>query len=153
MTFLWTTTELKTGTFFGVLWGVLDFILGGINAPIMALSCLIMLDFLTGVTAAYKTATLNSRTGAAGLMRKAGIFICIIIACLLDTATGVMMFRGMVITGFAIIEVMSLIENFDRMGYGDMIPSFLRGHLEKIAQEKKLINKEEDKTHEESNLR
>ena len=141
---LWTTTELKTGTLFGLLWGLLDFMLGGIDAPIMALSCLIMLDFLTGVTAAYKNAELNSRTGGVGLMRKAGIFVCIIIAYLLDMATGLMMFRGMVITGFAIIEVMSLVENFDRMGYGDMIPLFLRVHLQKIAEEKKLINKEEE---------
>ncbi len=141
---LWTTTELKTGTLFGLLWGMLDLMLGGIDAPIMALSCLIMLDFLTGVTAAYKNAELNSRIGGAGLMRKAGIFVCIIIAYLLDTATGLMMFRGMVITGFAIIEVMSLVENFDRMGYGDMIPVFLRVHLQKIAAEKNLKVKEFD---------
>ena len=141
---LWTTTELKAGTLFGLLWGLLDFMLGGIDAPIMALSCLIMLDFLTGVTAAYKNAELNSRTGGVGLMRKAGIFVCIIIAYLLDTATGLMMFRGMVITGFAIIEVMSLVENFDRMGYGEMIPLFLRVHLQKIAAEKNLKVKESD---------
>lgn len=141
---LWTTTELKTGTLFGLLWGLLDFMLGGIDAPIMALSCLIMLDFLTGVTAAYKNAELNSRTGGVGLMRKAGIFVCIIIAYLLDMATGLMMFRGMVITGFAIIEVMSLVENLDRMGYGEIIPSFLRLHLQKIAAEKNLKIKEYD---------
>lgn len=141
---LWTTTELKTGTLFGLLWGLLDFMLGGIDAPIMALSCLIMLDFLTGITAAYKNAELNSRKGGAGLMRKVGIFVCIIIAYLLDTATGLMMFRGMVITGFAIIEVMSLVENFDRMGYGELIPLFLRVHLQKIAAEKNLKAKEFD---------
>jgi toxin secretion/phage lysis holin len=141
---LWTTTELKAGTLFGLLWGLLDFMLGGIDAPIMALSCLIMLDFLTGVTAAYKNAELNSRTGGVGLMRKAGIFVCIIIAYLLDMATGLMMFRGMVITGFAIIEVMSLVENLDRMGYGEIIPSFLRLHLQKIAAEKNLKIKEYD---------
>lgn len=141
---LWTATEIRTGTIFGLLWGLLDLMLGGIDAPIMALSCLIMLDFLTGVTAAYKNAELNSRTGGAGLMRKAGIFVCIILAYLLDTATGLMMFRGMVITGFAIIEVMSLVENFDRMGYGDMIPVFLRVHLQKIAAEKNLKVKEFD---------
>lgn len=141
---LWTTTELKTGTLFGLLWGLLDLMLGGIDAPILALSGLIMLDFLTGITAAYKNAELNSRTGAAGLMRKANIFVCIIIAYLLDTATGLMMFRGMVITGFAIIEVMSLVENFDRMGYGEIIPVFLRIHLQKIAAEKNLKVKEPD---------
>lgn len=145
MMFLWTTTELKTGAFFGLLWGALDFLLGGIDVPIMALSCLIILDFLTGITAAYKNAELNSRIGAAGLRRKAGIFICIIIAYLLDTAAGVMMFRGMVITGFAIMEVLSLVENFDRMGYGDMIPLFLRVHLEKIAEEKHLSSMKEEK--------
>ena len=49
----------------------------------------------------------------------------------------------MVISGFAIIEAMSLIENIDRMGYGFIIPDFLRNKLSQIADEKKL--KEVDK--------
>jgi len=54
------------------------------------------------------------------------------------------MFRGMVITGFAIIEVMSLAENFDHMRHGDMITLFLRVQLEKIAEEKRLRRMKEE---------
>jgi hypothetical protein len=39
---------------------------------------------------------------------------------------------------------MSLVENLDRMGYGEIIPSFLRLHLQKIAAEKNLKIKEYD---------
>ena len=53
-------------------------------------------------------------------------------------------FRGMVISAFAIIEAMSIVENVDRMGYGAYIPEFLRVRLKQIADEKVSV-KEEDK--------
>ena len=40
--------------------------------------------------------------------------------------------------------IMSLVENLDRMGYGEIIPLFLRLHLQKIAAEKNLKAKEFD---------
>lgn len=46
------------------------------------------------------------------------------------------MFRGMFISGFAIMEAMSIIENIDRMGYGFIIPYFIRNKLRQIADEK-----------------
>ena len=52
------------------------------------------------------------------------------------------MFRGMVISGFAIIEALSIVENIDRMGFGFIIPAFLRDKLMQIAQEKHIIQKE-----------
>lgn len=67
------------------------------------------------------------------------------IACLLDMAMKVDMFRGMVISAFAIIEAMSLVENIDRMGYGEHIPEFIRVKLRQIADERH-ITKEEDKS-------
>ena len=47
-------------------------------------------------------------------------------------------FRDMAIAGFALIEGMSLIENIDRMGYGFLIPAFLRSEMHQIAEEKRL---------------
>ena len=44
----------------------------------------------------------------------------------------------MVIAGFALIEGMSLIENIDRMGFGYIIPAFLRDKMKQIAEEKRL---------------
>lgn len=138
---LWTATEMKTGAFFGAIWGFLDLALGGIDAPIIALATLIILDFITGISGAYMYHELCSRIGAMGLIRKAGIFVCIMLAYLLDTAMAVSMFRGMVITGFAIIEAMSIIENIDKLGFGYIIPCFLRVHLAKIAAEKNLTER------------
>lgn len=102
-------------------------------------------DFITGVMAGYRTGTLSSRTGAKGICKKCGVFLCIMIACLLDMAMKVDMFRGMVISAFAIIEAMSLVENIDRMGYGEHIPEFIRVKLRQIADERH-ITKEEDKS-------
>ena len=140
---LWTTAELKIGAIFGCLWAIFDMAIGGIDTPIKALAILIILDFITGVTVGYKTGCLSSKVGSKGIIKKAGIFVCIMFAYLLDTAMAINMFRGMVISGFAIIEAMSLIENIDRMGYGFIIPDFLRNKLSQIADEKKL--KEVDK--------
>lgn len=55
-------------------------------------------------------------------------------------------FRGMVISAFAIIEAMSLVENIDRMGYGEFIPEFLRVRLKQLADEKVGVKKEDDKS-------
>ena len=127
-----------------MLWAFLDFCLGGIDTPIKALAILMFLDFITGVAAGYRTGTLSSRVGSKGLLKKVGIFLCIIIACLLDMAMSMHIFRGMVISAFAIIEAMSLVENVDRMGYGAYIPEFLRVRLKQMADEKVIV-KEEDK--------
>lgn len=141
---LWTTAELKIGAISGCLWAIFDMAIGGIDTPIKALAILIILDFITGVTAGYKTGCLSSKVGSKGIIKKACIFVCIMFAYLLDNAMAINMFRGMVISGFAIIEAMSLTENIDRMGYGWIIPSFLRSKLEQISEEKK-ITKEDDK--------
>ena len=104
------------------------------------------MDFITGVAAGYRTGSLSSSVGAKGLLKKGGILLCIIIACLLDMAMSMHIFRGMVISAFAIIEVMSLVENIDRMGYGALIPEFLRVKLKQIADEKVVVKKEDDKS-------
>ena len=143
---LWTNAELYMGAFSGMLWAFLDFCLGGIDTPIKALAIRMCMDFRTGVAVGYRTGTLSSRVGAKGLLKKGGIFLCIIIACLLDMAMSMSVFRGMVISAFAIIEAMSIVENIDRMGFGAYIPEFLRVRLKQIADEKVIVKKEDDKS-------
>lgn len=121
-----------------MLWAFFDLAIGGIDTPIKALAILIVLDFVTGITAGYRTRSLSSRVGSKGIIKKAGIFVCIMFAYLLDNAMAIQMFRGIVISGFAIIEAMSFIENIDRMGFGYIIPDFLRTKLAQIAEEKKI---------------
>jgi len=140
---LWTNAELYMGALSGVFWAVLDFCLGGIDTPIKALAILMCMDFITGVAAEYRKGNLSSRVGAKGLCKKSGILLCITIACMLDMAMEMDVFRGMTISAFAIIEAMSLVENVDRMGYGEYIPDFIRIHLKQIA-DNKVPKKEED---------
>lgn len=143
---LWTQTEVHIGILMGVIWGILDFCLGGIDAPIQALAVLMCFDFATGVTAGWKDKELSSRVGSKGLFKKGAVFVCIAIAYMLDVALGMAMFRGMAVSAFAIIEAMSIVENIDRMGYGYVIPEFLRVRLAQIADEKRVkIKKGEDK--------
>ena len=96
------------------------------------------LDVLTGVAAGFKHHRLSSVIGARGLFKKAGILLCILIGFLLDTAIRADIFRDMVVAGFALIECMSLIENIDRMGFGYIIPAFLRDKMKQIVEEKRL---------------
>ena len=144
ITTLWTPLELKLAIAAGLLWSVLSFSVGGIDAPLMALAALMVLDILTGLTAGFITGKLGSKLGAKGLFKKAGILLCIAIGSLLDTAGGTTLFRSMMIAGFAIIEALSIIENIDRMGCGSIIPAFLRKSLEQLAAEKN-IRKKDDK--------
>lgn len=141
---LWTNTELTLGAIFGICFTCLDKAVGGIDASIEALAVLMIVDVLTGIAAGLKHHRLSSAIGARGLFKKAGIFLCILIGFLLDTAMNADIFRDMVIAGFALIECMSLIENIDRMGFGYIIPVFLRTKLKQIADEKDINKKKGD---------
>ncbi len=133
---LYTAFELKAGAVVGALWGVLHFLLGGIDAPIKALCALMVLDFLTGVAAGWKRRELDSSVGSRGLWKKIGVFCAIGFAYCLDVAMASQMFRGMTISGFAIIEGLSVMENLDRMGVHWIIPAFLHDRLRQMAEEK-----------------
>ncbi|WP_407074199.1 phage holin family protein [Selenomonas noxia] len=122
-----------------------DKAVGGIDASIEALAVLMCLDVITGVAVGLKQHRLSSAIGSRGLFKKAGIFVCILIGFLLDTAMSLDLFRDMVIAGFALIEGLSLVENIDRLGYGYIIPAFLRTKLKQIADEKNIIEKGDNK--------
>lgn len=138
---LWTQTELTIGGACGIAVAFLNHILGGIDASIEALALLITIDIITGLAAGMKYHRLSSAIGVRGLFKKSGILLCILIAALLDTAMSIDLFRDLTIAGFAVIEALSLMENIDRLGYGYIIPHFLRDKIKQIAEEKKLIEK------------
>lgn len=139
---LYSSFELKAGAVAGAAWGFINFALGGVDEPILALAALMTTDFATGVWAAAKKGELSSAIGERGLLKKVGILACVIIANLLDMAAHAHTFRGMFIAAFAIIEAISILENVDRLGYGDFIPSFFQTKLRQIANERG-INKHE----------
>ena len=136
---------MTLGAVFGICFTCFDKAVGGIDASIEALAVLMCLDVITGVAVGLKQHRLSSAIGSRGLFKKAGIFVCILIGFLLDTAMSLDLFRDMVIAGFALIEGLSLVENIDRLGYGYIIPAFLRTKLKQIADEKNIIEKGDNK--------
>lgn len=136
---LWSFTELRAGAIFGAAFSCFDHLFGGWDRAIEALALLVVLDIVSGVSVACKKHRLKSAIGTYGMFKKAGIFFCVLIGFLLDEALGVDMFRDVIIAGFALIECISIIENIDKLGYGFIIPAFVRQRVETVAIEKQVI--------------
>lgn len=133
----YTQTELRVLAVFSAIGAVFSFLVGGIDSPIKALLVLICTDYATGMIAAWKTGTLSSQKGYKGLGRKIVILAVVAFANVLDVSMSLgHVFRSMAIFGYAGMEGMSIMENVDRMGYGEYIPDFIRSKLIQLRNEK-----------------
>lgn len=133
----YTQTELRVMTAFSMMGAVFSFLVGGIDTPIQALLVLIVVDYITGMFAAWKTASLSSQRGYHGVGRKVFILAVVAFANMLDVSMSLNhIFRSMAIFGYAGMEGLSIIENVDRMGYGGYIPPFLKEKLIQLREEK-----------------
>lgn len=133
---MYTSTEYKIMSVGAVAGAWFGTAIGGVDEQVMALAVLSGLDYLTGMYAAWKKKEISSRVGFKGILKKIAIFGAIILANLYDTAAGVHFLRPAAFLGFAIVELSSLLENFDRIGWGEYIPVFLRDKLVQIREEK-----------------
>jgi toxin secretion/phage lysis holin len=114
--------------------GVASTLLGGWDKSLEILLIFIVMDYLTGVGAAFKTKTLKSSVGFKGLMKKGAIFLIVILAAQLDRITGntAGMFRT--VTAFFIAnEGLSMVENVGEMGV--KLPGFITSALTKLRDE------------------
>lgn len=109
----------------GVLGGVLAKALGGADALLTALTCCAIADYITGfaVAAIFKrspkteTGAAQSNAGFKGLVKKAFIFVVIVVVNQVDIVLGSGGFlRNTAIIGFIANECLSLIENTGLMG-------------------------------------
>ena len=135
---LWTATEVKIGCLFSIAWLCFNQLVGGVDEQINALVALVACDILTGLWASFKLHAFASSIATHGLYKKAVMFLIIGLGVLLDSAMHTHMVRTLFIGAFAIVEALSIVENIDRVGYGQYIPSFIRGALAQIAHEKKV---------------
>lgn len=132
----WTATEVKIGFVFGFILSLFLRFIGGWDAQIAALCTLVFLDFASGSICAFKTHNFVSSIATKGMIKKGVMFLIIMLGVLLDSALNTVTVRGMFISSFSIIEALSLVENIDKMGYGQYIPDFLRKWLAQIETEK-----------------
>lgn len=117
---------------------------GGIDKVIYALVVLMILDYTTGMIAAFKTGKWDSSTGFVGLAKKAVILAVVALCNTVDIAMDTHALRQMAICAYAINEAGSIIENVDRAGWGEHIPAFIRNALARL-QSKQEETKDENK--------
>ena len=112
--------------------GLMTTLLGGWDMALEILLIVIVLDYLTGVMSAFKTKTVSSSEGYMGIMKKASVFVVIILAAQLDKMTGnsTQLFRNCTAFFFIANDSLSILENVGELGVE--LPSFLQNALIKL---------------------
>ena len=128
-------------TVIGVAAGVLSWLVGGLDTPILALVICMGVDYVTGLIVAgvFHTSPktsgggLDSRVGWKGLARKFVTLLIVVVANLADVLLGLEYLRDAVLAGFCANECISILENAGLMGI--RIPKALQEALEKLGQD------------------
>ena len=137
----YTQIELRTMALFSAIGAAFSFLVGGVDRLVTALLVFVVIDYVTGLIAAWKTATLDSKKGFEGIKRKFVMLLVVIMAHWIDACIfGISTFRTMVVFAYLGNEGLSIIENLDRMGYGEYIPVFIRDKLAQLRTEKETLN-------------
>lgn len=134
--------ELAWGTFTGVAGTMGTFLFGEWNNALQALAMFMLLDYITGVLAAYMRprAKLSSKRGLKGIAKKLTLISLIVAAHQLDLAIGQNVFCLLFTYSMLGNEGLSIIENAAYCGVP--IPVALKEKLEQLAQEKQAQRQE-----------
>lgn len=128
--------------------------LGAISVPVVVLLIMMVVDYLTGMTAAWMHNKLSSKIGAKGILKKVGYMALIVVAAGVDyliwvgvaavqVDVGYKMWFGLLVAVWLIInEMISILENLSRMDVP--LPDFLVKAIEK-AKNSIDTKKKEDK--------
>lgn len=120
--------------------GWLTLVLGGFDLPIKWLFGFVVLDFVLGNWLAFKEKKWCPKVGCTGIFKKVSIFFFVALCQGLDVVCDTQFMRNGVIAAYALMEVGSIMTNMDALGYGHLIPSFIRQGIKAIEtkQDKKL---------------
>ena len=131
-----TGTEVQIGSITSAIGAVLTYFTGW-NDALEALLTLMVIDYATGLLAAYinPDLKLDSHKGFRGICKKIVIILLIVLAHELEKATGLPAVQSVVVWFFVGNEGLSIIENSAKAGVP--IPSKLRDTLEQLSNEKK----------------
>ncbi|MBE6950815.1 MAG: phage holin family protein [Ruminococcaceae bacterium] len=121
--------------------GMISWVVGGFDTPILALILCMAVDYVTGLIVAgvfhtspkTKGGGLDSRVGWKGLARKFVTLLIVVVANLADVLLELHYVRDAVIVGFCVNECISILENAGLMGI--RIPGVLTAALEKLGEE------------------
>ncbi|WP_051586431.1 holin family protein [Selenomonas sp. AE3005] len=128
--------EAVWGGITGVTGTMATFLFGQWNDALQALAVFMLIDYITGVMAAYMKprAKLSSKRGLRGIVKKIALVTFVVFAHYLDLAIGQNIF--MVLVTYALLgnEGLSITENLSHCGVP--IPVSIRDKLEQLAHEK-----------------
>ncbi|BBW97217.1 phage holin family protein [Geobacillus icigianus] len=131
----------KTGA--AVTGAVVGYLFGGWSELLGILLAFVVLDYVTGVMAAYKEGSLRSAVGFRRIPKKVMIFVLVAVGHLIDRAVGTNgLFRDATIFFYLANEVLSIIENAGRIGLP--VPEQIQQAVEvlKGKSEKKKVREE-----------
>lgn len=134
-----------------VLKSVLALILAGatvyfrnLMAPLAILMIVMIIDYITGMAQAWVSATLSSRTGALGVVKKIGYLFAVAVAVVVDYIIQLAANRagtdlsgfcpfGLLVTIWLILnECISILENLSEIGVP--LPAFLMAIVKKLKK-------------------
>ena len=129
-----TGTEVQVGTATGAGGALISYFLGW-NEALEALLVLMVIDYMTGLLAAYicPDMKLNSTRGLKGICKKIMILLLVVLAHELEKAAGVPAVQSVVTWFFIGNEGLSIIENAAKSGVP--VPKRLRDTLEQLTKE------------------
>ncbi len=96
--------------------GLLTALLGGWDVVLQVLVLFVVLDYITGLVAAYEEQNLNSRVGFRGIAKKILLFVPVAVAYWLDMLLGQEILRNLAIFFYIANEGLSMMENLGRAG-------------------------------------
>lgn len=122
-------------TAFTIAGGLLIGFLGGWDVALKILVLFVVLDYITGVSAAWYEKKLDSNVGLYGIAKKILLFVPIAIGYWLDVFIGQEILRSLVIAFYVVNEALSILENLGRCGVA--IPQVLLDALQQLKEKNK----------------
>jgi len=118
---------------------LLQFLFGGWSLPLQILVAFIVIDYVSGVVAAFVGQRLDSRVGVRGIARKVGFLVLVAVAHLLDVGTGMEAPILQTATTWFLIanEGISITENLGEIGVP--IPQSLQEALRRLRDEESAV--------------
>ena len=127
--------EFKISSIFTLICTVLTYLFGGWDVALIVLITFMVIDYITGVSVAVINKTLNSETGAKGLLKKLSIIMMLIVGVLLDRLIndGAWVFRTLVAYFYIANEGISIVENLSLLGVP--VPKKIKRILEQLQSD------------------
>jgi len=113
--------------------GLIVGLLGGWDIALQVLVIFVILDYMTGMVAAWMERKLNSQIGLRGLIKKICFFIPVGIGYWIDVLLGTEILRSLAIFFYIANEGLSIIENLGRIGIP--VPQKLKDALEQLSKQ------------------